>query len=96
MLNSLQCSVSCGGGFQYRGVDCRDSTNQLTTSCSEETKPDARQRCSTNIECNLLDESEEDVSSDIYETEPEPLATYPDPPSPERLIGEQIVPSEST
>lgn len=92
----MQCSVSCGDGLQYRGVDCKDSTNHLSTSCSEETKPEATQRCSNNIECNLPNASEENVSSDLYETEVEPLAHYPDPPSPERLIGDQIVPSEST
>ncbi|KAJ8963231.1 hypothetical protein NQ318_018697 [Aromia moschata] len=89
------CSVSCGEGVQVREVDCRDTNDKPSTLCSSDTKPEAKKTCSTGIQCPFSVETSEELMPGLYHTQPL-VQPYPPPPSPERLIGEQVVPSEST
>ncbi|XP_018562984.1 protein madd-4 isoform X1 [Anoplophora glabripennis] len=89
------CSVSCGEGFQVRGVECRDSHDKPSELCSEDNKPATRKPCSTGIQCPFRVDTSEELMPGLYHTQPL-VQPYPPPPSPERLIGEQVVPSEST
>ncbi|XP_074042343.1 ADAMTS-like no long nerve cord isoform X3 [Leptinotarsa decemlineata] len=89
------CSVSCGEGLQVRGVECRDSADQLSTLCSQDTKPVNTKHCSTGIQCPFTVDTSEELLPGLYHTQPL-VQPYPPPPMPERLIGEQVVPSEST
>lgn len=76
-------------------MECRDSREDLSTSCDEESKPESKKPCSTGISCDFHGFINEEISRELYETEPL-VQPYPDPPAPARLIGDQIVPSEST
>ncbi|KAK9728281.1 ADAMTS cysteine-rich domain [Popillia japonica] len=92
------CSVSCGEGVQVRVVECRDFKDELSNLCSANTKPTQTKPCSTGIQCPFtLDEHSEELMPGLYHTQPL-IQPYPPPPPAiaERLIGEQVVPSEST
>lgn len=92
-----QCSVSCGEGTQVRMVECRDSADKPSSLCPLKLKPNDSKPCSTGIQCpHHLDTSEEFLPG-LYHTQPL-VQPYPPPPPAhaERLVGEQVVPSEST
>nr|CAI5866920.1 unnamed protein product [Callosobruchus analis] len=89
------CSVSCGEGVQSRTVECRDSSHQLSNLCPTSSKPIATKPCSTGIHCPFsMEASEELLLPGLYHTQPL-VQPYPPPPVPERLIGEQNVPTEA-
>lgn len=97
IVETLQCSVSCGEGTQVRVVECRDSADKPSTLCPQKLKPIESKPCSTGIQCpHHIDTSEEFLPS-LYHTQPL-VQPYPPPPPAhaERLVGEQVVPSEST
>ncbi|XP_072391161.1 protein madd-4 isoform X2 [Diabrotica undecimpunctata] len=89
------CSVSCGEGVQVRNIECRDDDDKFSNLCPLETKPLSTKPCSTGIQCPFTVETSEELLPGLYHTQPL-VQPYPPPPIPERLIGEQIVPSEST
>ncbi|VEN64005.1 unnamed protein product, partial [Callosobruchus maculatus] len=89
------CSVSCGEGVQSRTVECRDSRHQLSDLCPGSSKPTSTKPCSTGIHCPFsMEASEELLLPGLYHTQPL-VQPYPPPPVPERLIGEQNVPTEA-
>ncbi|XP_017781634.1 PREDICTED: ADAMTS-like protein 1 isoform X2 [Nicrophorus vespilloides] len=103
------CSVSCGSGIQVRVSECRDHEDRPNDGCPESTKPTPTKPCSTGIQCPFdVDEGlpqpamtggqgEDLLLPGLYHTQPL-IQPYP-PPAPahaERLVGEQIIPSEST
>ncbi|XP_045473745.1 protein madd-4 isoform X3 [Harmonia axyridis] len=88
------CSVSCGEGVQIRLVECRDDKEKLSTKCDPLLKPTDTKPCSTGIQCPFSGDSGEDFSVLPYH---QPLIQpYPPPPLPEKLVGDAIVPSETT
>lgn len=80
-----------------RVIECRDSSDKPSTLCSEKTKPNDSKPCSTGIQCPHHTDSSEEFLPGLYHTQP---LVQPYPPLPpahaERLVGEQVVPSEST
>ncbi|XP_025832890.1 protein madd-4 isoform X3 [Agrilus planipennis] len=91
------CSVSCGEGVQVRIVDCRDAHDYPSAFCDPDLKPTSSKLCSTGIQCPTFHNSVEEILPNLYHTQPL-VHPYP-PPAPaqaERLIGTQIVPSETT
>ncbi|KAF7274526.1 hypothetical protein GWI33_012822, partial [Rhynchophorus ferrugineus] len=89
------CSVSCGEGVQTRGVECRNSNDQISNMCDDKTRPESTQMCSTGITCPFRVDTSEEILPGLYHTQPL-IQPYPPPPIPQRLVSEQIVPSEST
>ncbi|XP_060536482.1 protein madd-4 isoform X2 [Cylas formicarius] len=89
------CSVSCGEGVQVRGVECRDSDDQPSSLCDARSKPESTQVCSTGMQCPFQLDTSDELMPGLYHTQPL-MQPYPPPPVPERLVGEQLVPSEST
>ncbi|CAH0552032.1 unnamed protein product [Brassicogethes aeneus] len=91
------CSVSCGEGVQVRVVECRDHNEETSSLCDQRVKPTATKPCFTGIQCpyQVLDGSGEELLSNSYYSQPL-VQPYPPPPSAERLIGEQVIPSESS
>ncbi|XP_022920752.1 protein madd-4 isoform X2 [Onthophagus taurus] len=92
------CSVSCGEGMQVRVVECRDHNDQPSVLCPSHLKPTTTKPCATGIQCPYsVDEHSEELMPGLYHTQP---LIQPYPPSgpaiAERLIGEPVVPSEST
>ncbi|XP_066139353.1 protein madd-4 isoform X1 [Euwallacea fornicatus] len=94
------CSVSCGEGIQTRQIECRDEGSQLSDLCDEESRPKTRQECTTGIACTFVPDGTDSDDGAVF-----PDAYQPDntgnlyqalPPMAEKLIGEQVVPSEST
>ncbi|XP_015837335.1 protein madd-4 isoform X3 [Tribolium castaneum] len=91
------CSVSCGEGTQVRVVECRDSADKPSTLCPQKLKPIDSKPCSTGIQCPHHIDASEEFLPGLYHTQPL-VQPYPPPPPAhaERLVGEQVVPSEST
>ncbi|GLV43482.1 no long nerve cord [Carabus blaptoides fortunei] len=92
------CSVSCGEGVQVRGVECRDNRDLPSVLCEPYAKPSLTQPCSTGISCPHEEESDhlDELLPGLYHTQPLVQPYPPIPAKAERLIGEQVVPSEST
>jgi hypothetical protein len=95
--NFYQCSVSCGEGSQVRVVECRDSADKPSSLCLQKLKPMESKPCSTGIQCPHHIDTSEEFLPGLYHTQPL-VQPYPPPPPAhaERLVGEQVVPSEST
>lgn len=93
----FQCSVSCGEGIQVRVVECRDAHDKSSLLCPAHAKPTASKACSTGIQCPFHIDGSEELLPGLYHTQPL-VQPYPPPPPAhaERLVGEQVVPSEST
>uniref|UniRef100_A0AAR5PUC8 Ig-like domain-containing protein n=1 Tax=Dendroctonus ponderosae TaxID=77166 RepID=A0AAR5PUC8_DENPD len=89
------CSVSCGEGVQTRVVECRNTRDQPSNLCDAATKPETTQVCSTGMNCPFRLETSEELLPGLYQTQ-SLEHSYPAPPMPEKLVGEQEVPSEST
>ncbi|KAF5289701.1 hypothetical protein FQR65_LT11755, partial [Abscondita terminalis] len=91
------CSVSCGEGVQVRVVECRNADDLPSTLCSNMNKPTTTKSCSTGIQCPQFFDSAEELLPGLYHTQPL-IQPYPPPPPAhaEKLIGEHVIPSEST
>ncbi|XP_063229070.1 protein madd-4 [Bacillus rossius redtenbacheri] len=92
------CSVSCGEGYQARGVHCKDAAGAASILCDLASKPVPAQPCRTGIPCPARRSSSPEVYLGRGHTQP---LVHPYPPSPsrataQRLVGQQVVPSEST
>ncbi|XP_057670179.1 protein madd-4 isoform X2 [Diorhabda carinulata] len=89
------CSVSCGEGTQVRNVECRDKDGRYSELCLFNIKPISTKLCSTGIQCPTNVKTSEELLPGLYHIN-NLVQLYPPAPIPERLIGDQIVPSEST
>ncbi|XP_059474388.1 ADAMTS-like protein 3 isoform X4 [Neocloeon triangulifer] len=93
------CSVSCGEGIQTRRVLCRDARGDASAKCEPDRKPLNTQPCRTGIECPKdKSEAEEELSEDVHylKEHSQHLIEHLPPLQPQRLIGEQIIPSQAT
>ncbi|XP_031344592.1 protein madd-4 isoform X2 [Photinus pyralis] len=91
------CSVSCGEGMQVRVVECRNADDFPSSFCPIIDEPVSTKACSTGIQCPHFFDSVEELLPGLYHTQPL-IQPYPPPPPAhaEKLIGEQVIPSEST
>lgn len=62
------CSASCGGGHQFRAVQCMDRrTTSPTEGCDQLEKPRQRQRCA-NDPCSRSHHSQHSVQNEVKGT----------------------------
>ncbi|GLH06200.1 Papilin, partial [Gryllus bimaculatus] len=101
------CSASCGEGVQTRNVSCKDARDVPSLLCDPTSRPPHVQPCRTGVACSNFRSSFYDWDGEQPEQLPgvtQPLVQPYPPPGPglyggataERLVGEQVVPSEAT
>lgn len=89
--------MSCGEGIQVRVVQCKDEHDQPSVLCHPHSKPATSQSCSTGIQCPFSMDRTKELLPGVYDTQAlfQPYL-HAQLPRAEGLVGEHVIPSEST